>query len=120
MPYTQRMDEIAGRNLPIGEAVVALAEMYTELFEMSTEEINNGSCWEFAADLHKLFPESISTDNHKLSGLDYPDVDWSHAFVLYNGLYYDSETPDGVADWMDLPCCQRCTQYPADARSATN
>lgn len=29
----------------------------------------------------------------------------SHAFVRYQGKFYDSEVPDGVSDWRDLPAC---------------
>ena len=61
--------------------------------------INQGHCmfWAFVA--YKL----------------YSDVElWSnedHAFVKYNGKFYDSETPKGVDRWQELPCNSRGLAY---------
>jgi hypothetical protein len=88
--------------LNITDAIIELVRAYG----YSAEEINDGQCWDFAEDLQKLFPEGEVQDNRTLTGRD---EGWDHAFFRLDGRYYDSETPNGVDDWMQLPCCQRCT-----------
>lgn len=61
--------------------------------------INEGQCmfWSYIA--YKLY-----------SGVEL----WSnedHAFVKYNGKFYDSETPKGVDRWQELPCNSRGLAY---------
>jgi hypothetical protein len=68
-------------------------------------EINEGDCWEFAEDLQRRVGGEVQ-DNETLTG---EETDWYHAFLFLDGRYYDSEVPEGVEDWRQLPCCQRCT-----------
>jgi hypothetical protein len=41
-----------------------------------------------------------------------------HVWVKYRGRYYDAETPNGVADWREIPHIQRVYRaygkYPTD------
>ncbi|KKN19841.1 hypothetical protein LCGC14_0941670 [marine sediment metagenome] len=54
--------------------------------------INWGYCYYWAYVAHKLFGGGLFTDDEH-----------GHAFVKIDGLYYDSETPDGVESWQKLP-----------------
>lgn len=55
-------------------------------------DINTGRCFMWAFLAYKLFQDVELYDT---------DV---HAFVKYNGKFYDSETHKGVKDWRKLPC----------------
>lgn len=100
------------RGLDITETVKALAELYLHRYNLDPSAINGGMCWDFADDLKKLFPEAETTDNYKMNGtsIEESNEGWSHGFIKLNGRYYDSEAPEGVTDWMELPCCKRCTE----------
>ena len=60
----------------------------------NVSHINNGWCVEFTERLLK----HIDGEYMWREEFDIP-----HAFVLYNGCYYDSESPYGVSDWRNLP-----------------
>jgi hypothetical protein len=60
----------------------------------NVSHINNGCCGDFA---NRLL-EHIDGEYIRREEFGIP-----HAFVLYNGCYYDSESPYGVSDWRDLP-----------------
>jgi hypothetical protein len=98
------------RGLTITETVVALAELYERRYGFSPEQINEGMCWDFADDLKWLLPEATKLSNYPAA----ESGEWHHAFILLDGRYYDSETPSGVTDWTQLPCCVRCTEGGCD------
>ncbi len=84
--------------------IIGLAQQYLVEQEITDiAQINDGSCWDFADDLLHLFPEGVILHNQQ-----FEDSDWDHCFFKLGDLYYDSEAPEGVADWRDLPCCRRC------------
>lgn len=65
--------------------------------------VNAGMCEEFAEALSAQLPgsEVVYTENY---------VDWGsaaypggHAWVCYEGRFYDSECLEGVSDWRSLP-----------------
>jgi hypothetical protein len=61
----------------------------------NSSHINNGYCAAFAEDIIKLYPSA------EYYWEEYNDI--PHAFIKYNNKYYDSESPDGVDNWKDLP-----------------
>jgi hypothetical protein len=54
--------------------------------------INCGDCWRWAYYAYRLFPGVELWTNS------------DHAWIKYNGLYYDSESPNGVECFEDLKC----------------
>lgn len=71
----------------------------------SAYEVNSGDCENFAMDHQELIPgsEIIGTDNMLGWDTDYPGHIW-----LYDGIkHYDSETLEGVEDYLDLPIFKR-------------
>lgn len=71
----------------------------TELVGESPEAINNGLCFQWASLVFDLVPGS------KIAG---ENIDGhGHSWVEYGMWCYDSETPDGVQDWKDLPFFRR-------------
>ena len=79
------------------------ANLITKLFfsnVLSPRDINNGDCFRWAY----------------LAWCLYPDVElWTnpnHAWVKYQDKFYDSETPNGVDDWTDLPTCAMWNKEP--------
>lgn len=60
----------------------------------NVSHINNGCCVEFTERLLKHINGEY---------MWHEEFDIPHAFVFYNGRYYDSESPYGVSDWKNLP-----------------
>jgi hypothetical protein len=89
--------------LNITAAVKLLVKRYEEELGFTAAEINDGLCFNFADDLKVLVPEGVVEDYFDSEG------DWSHAYFCFEGRYYDSEAPEGVEDFMQLPCCKRCS-----------
>jgi hypothetical protein len=80
-----------------------LCQRITRRMGMTPAQINNGWCMAFANNLQKaLGPEAqvVST-----TGLD--GVFSGHKVVLYQGFYYDAESPEGVRDPRNLAYSQR-------------
>lgn len=105
---TTRMVEI--RVAKIATTIGALVDAYKEVYGVDKEQINAGWCFEFAADLKELLPEAECLDNETLAG----KAEWTHAFVKIGRMFYDSQTPYGVANWRLLPCCKECLEFYAD------
>ncbi len=61
--------------------------------------INQGYCYEWSYFAHKLFNEV----DIKL----WSTVNRHHAFIKVGNNFYDSEAPQGMSVWQDLPCCRR-------------
>ncbi len=103
---------VKDRRLPISDTIEAVAEVYETLYNQDPYEINCGNCEEFAADVidalgmvegdtitalwHDEMPDCTAQEN----------VWWSHKFIRFQGRYYDSECPEGVDEWRELPCFQ--------------
>lgn len=69
------------------------ASFVTETFfsHIHRDRINRGHCFAWAYIAFNLF-----------EGVEIWDTD-SHAFVKYQGKFYDSDKPEGEEDWKDLP-----------------
>jgi|ERR1700676_284317 len=61
----------------------------------SPRAINKGYCFEFATLIFAKI-EGSSICGHNVNGV-------GHSYVLYRGLYYDSECPQGTKLWTNLP-----------------
>lgn len=96
-------------------------------FNCSPEEINQGSCEDFAFKVKKKIPSvqilstedfyeladetSIKQNVQTLSVYDYSNKapknfefgQIGHSFLYYNGKFYDSELPKGSEDLFDIP-----------------
>ena len=106
------------RKLEVSEritfAIEQLVEMYEKLYNVSASEINEGLCEDFAQDLIKIMNRVWGYDLESFWGEDlimnetgksWEEIDPidSHCFVEFDGTYYDSEAPEGVQNWKDLP-----------------
>jgi hypothetical protein len=68
------------------------------------KEINKGDCLNFAQDILLAFPTAeIHIDGEP--AID--KISFHHAYIMFEGKYYDSETSDGVEDWRELPFYSR-------------
>ncbi len=90
-------------------------EFVTEEFfkDKTPQKINAGDCFNWAYIIYLLFP--------KLKIELYSDDEYAHAFIKIGDLYYDSEAPEGVPHWKQLPSHSRfghhfgCVdEYPED------
>lgn len=116
----KRLSELRVRVLRvrmIANAIRDLVEQYKKDHGVDAEQINAGWCWVFAEDIKAMLPEAELLDNRKMMKVE--DIEWDHAFVRIDALYYDSETPYGVADWRHLPCCKQCLEFWSDDDSPT-
>lgn len=72
-------------------------------------DINNGLCFEFVEEVCKLVPKAKEVDIVTFEGTDDVDynndlmLEFSHAWILWNGKHYDAECIDGVVNHRDLP-----------------
>lgn len=65
----------------------------------NTSHINNGFCGKFAYILkEKLEKKGIKVEVVELKHNNIP-----HSFVRIDNKYYDSETPEGISNWKQLP-----------------
>jgi hypothetical protein len=80
----------------------AMADATEQLMEASFNtpaDINKGGCFEWAT---LVFADVEGTQIHgHYHGGGY------HAFISYRRRYYDSETPQGIARWQNLPYFKR-------------
>ncbi len=85
-----------------------ITEIINELVSIwgkSPHDINCGECVEFAQSvIEEMGGES--EDLYNLCNLNF-DPKWltelpGHAWILYKGRHYDSESPNGVDDWREL------------------
>ncbi|MHC4213920.1 MAG: hypothetical protein ACYSWP_11160 [Planctomycetota bacterium] len=79
--------------------MVSRIEKITEIFMSNLyidepADINRGWCYYWAYIVYKFFGGILITVKEHGGG---------HAFVEIDGLYYDSETPNGVDCWSSLP-----------------
>jgi len=102
--HLDECEEISELELTIGEQV----ELVTEKYGDSAMEINSGNCELFAIGVIEAFGgyrlgawecwADAMTDCSTQEGHT-----WSHCFIIFQGRYYDSECPEGVNAWRDLP-----------------
>ena len=111
--HNRKIAQIKGRGYKSIHLIIeALADAYCCLYDLEdSSEINNGMCEDFAEDLMSLLvePEMNTIWLDELSSSPYFPA---HKVLLYKGKYFDSECPDGVVDWKDLPICKRSKYFP--------
>lgn len=110
--------------ITIFEVIEGLVNEYVPQYNTNREHINTGNCVDFAQDLENL-GFGVATWGSELSfehwGPDITEEMWDryyrykvvccHCFTIYEGRYYDSETPEGV-EWPDeLPCFIRSKEF---------
>lgn len=77
--------------------------------------VNSGACEEFAQHFKQYIPNSEMYGAEEFEGAD---TDLAGHLWIYDGaLHYDSECPEGVADWKDLPYYKRRLAWKALAKS---
>jgi len=75
-------------------------------------DINEGFCGNWAEEVYSR-AYNVGIEVHIMHDSDYCDIDYSHTFIYYDGMYYDSETLNGTDDWTLLPIYDR---YPTILR----
>ena len=88
---------------------------FQEAMQTATEEldcdpivINSGECGDWAELVCESFP---GAQQHTMQYReDTGDHDCYHSFVVYQGRYYDAETPQGVSDPELFPIVQRARE----------
>lgn len=104
---------LRGKGLPIGDIVNHLVNLYEEAYGTGAYQINCGLCEDFAHDLVWALGEDPYSHSCPIEIRWHDEMEdctegeadfWSHCFVQYQGRYYDSQAPEGVAAWRDLPC----------------
>ena len=77
-----------------------ITETFFPEYKDKPQVINWGQCFQWAYLAYHLFEGVELWDTH------------THAFIKYNGKFYDAERPDGVLDWRELPAtdcrCKYC------------
>ena len=76
----------------------------TQTFGITPREIDDGSCFNWAFIAKKVLGRKATL---------YSACE-NHAFVRYNGKFYDAECPRGVKYWWDLPVVREYPHYYAD------
>ena len=82
-----------------------LVSLYKYLYNVTPYQINCGMCEDFGSDIIDILPECEGYwEDELVEDFDYDkDIGGTHYFVCYKGKYYDSECPEGVEDWKQLP-----------------
>lgn len=74
-------------------------------FPANAAEINNGYCADFATIVWERLnrhPDIFISNDEELA-----DVEYSHTFLEFRGMYFDAECIEGVDDWTQLPTFHR-------------
>ena len=64
--------------------------------EITSEDINGGDCYWWALVFVELIGGVLYTYGHQ----------GGHAFVKFDGRWYDAESPNGVLRWQELKCIE--------------
>lgn len=89
--------------LSIGRVI----ERLIPFFAAEAADINEGECDLFADEVVRRVAEARAVWDYDLDATGRWNHD--HCFVEYKGKYYDSECPQGVDSWEDLPYFKRST-----------
>jgi hypothetical protein len=85
--------------------IEAVTEVYRDLYDQSPAEINCGNCEEFAHDVKDAYGCGEPLWHDEMPDCsDSESVWWAHKFLEVDGRFYDSECPEGVDNWRELPC----------------
>lgn len=97
----------------VSDAVYATLADWFEETDPSPRNINSGECMVFANEVALQYPGDLiiktTNDPDVLGPTENPEYDQEpyHAWVFDGQNHYDSETPEGVSSWRDLPFFQR-------------
>lgn len=82
-----------------------IRQVLVDLEVVDPVDVNNGNCEAFADLVASRVPGArVLWDWEAPSKTDPAnDFAWVHCFIHYEGKFYDSECPDGVEDWTQLP-----------------
>lgn len=69
---------------------------------LTAQHINNGGCADFAHSIWEIWQRSDEVQILSDEDMN-PDIEYSHTFLEFQGLYYDAECTEGVKDWTQLP-----------------
>jgi hypothetical protein len=113
--FDRALKEIRRRRFASLPRVIRLVrDAYVEHLGCDAKTINQGWCEDFAVEviycLRRSVPVTRAWDDEltgwyeeELTGWHEEDLCGSHCFLCYKGRFYDSEAPDGVEDWRELP-----------------
>lgn len=87
----------------ISYVVREFRDAFMDAYRYSAAEINCGDCEKFAYHVADIFPGARVEWDDVQPGVELGACA-GHAFVIYRGRYYDSEAPEGVSHWKELPC----------------
>lgn len=85
------------KGKPIGDVILSAVEIWERLYGLDSEDINHGCCDDFAGDISRTVEGAEPVWDDELGGQG------DHCLIVYRGRFYDSETPDGVDDFRELP-----------------
>lgn len=107
------LSALRSKQLPISDLVVHLVGLYEDAYGTDAYEINCGLCEDFAHDLVWALGEDPYSHSCPIEIRWHDEMEdcteeeantWAHCFVVYQGRYYDSQAPEGVDAWRELPC----------------
>lgn len=98
----------AARHTELPNLIRELAGCWVCLYGFGdASEINTGTCDDFAHDVMALWPDVEAIWYDVLALEECQCIEGTHCVIVCGGRYYDSECPDGVGDWMELPYFRR-------------
>jgi hypothetical protein len=84
-----------------------LVSLYKYLYNVTPYDINCGMCEDFGQDILDILNDSEAKgfwEDELIEGYDYEkNIGGTHYFIRYKGRFYDSECPNGVDTWKQLP-----------------
>lgn len=103
------IEELRAQNkTDIADIINGLVQIYAAAYGMSAYAINGGDCANFADELIDLYGSGEVLWHDDMDDCTQYEADyWSHCFVRIGNKYYDSECPEGVIHWKNLPCFVR-------------
>lgn len=101
-------------NVP--KLVNELIDTYLTNGFTDVKSINNGSCEDFAEELAERINAICIPcwEGYAEAKWEYEydnRLDSIHCFVEFNGMFYDSETPQGVHNFLELPIYSRISPF---------
>jgi hypothetical protein len=94
----------------IEQAIRELVKLYHSLYEVDAYNINCGMCEDFSADVIAILADGKESEelcavwhDNMTDCTQAEENHWAHNFVIYEGRFYDSQSPEGVDDWRNIP-----------------
>ena len=106
-------------NMTITQFILKLRVQYLDKPGVRDfEDINSGLCCDFADDVcseiveaKRFWGDELTEDDWGMDEKWMNSYSYGHAFIKYNGKYYDSESPWGVKHPIKLKYYQRELQF---------